>query len=153
MAKEPATAKLVLLGDSLVGKSSIVTRFVKNEFDQYKSSTIGATFFTQSVVIDQQVIKFEIWDTAGQEKYKSLAPLYYRGTSAALIVYDITNKETFDNARTWIDEVQTQEGKTVVIGLAGNKLDLSSNRKVLTEEGEKFARDNNFIFFETSAKK
>jgi len=152
MSKEPITVKLVLLGDSRVGKSSVVIRFVKNEFDQYKFPTIGATFLTQSVAVGDYLVKFEIWDTAGQEKYRSLAPLYYRGASAALIVYDITNRESFDNARKWIEEVQTQEGPHVVIGLAGNKLDLAANRQVSTEEGEAFARENNFIFFETSAK-
>jgi small GTP-binding protein len=97
-------------------------------------------------------VKFEIWDTAGQEKYRSLAPLYYRGASAALVVYDITNKESFDNARKWIQEVQTQEGQHVVIGLAGNKVDLEGQRQVKTEEGQTFAQDNGFIFYETSAK-
>jgi len=153
MSKEPITVKLVLLGDSRVGKSSVVIRFVKNEFDQYKFPTIGATFLTQSVAVDDYLVKFEIWDTAGQEKYRSLAPLYYRGASAALVVYDITNRESFDNARKWIEEVQTQEGHHVVIGLAGNKLDLAqSGRQVSTEEGEAYARENKYIFFETSAK-
>lgn len=152
MSKEPLTVKLVLLGDSRVGKSSVVIRFVKNEFDQYKFPTIGATFLTQSVTVGDYLVKFEIWDTAGQEKYRSLAPLYYRGASAALVVYDITNKESFDNARNWIEEVQTREGKHVVIGLAGNKVDLSPQRQVSTEEGENFAKEKGFLFFETSAK-
>lgn len=152
MQKEPLTVKLVLLGDSRVGKSSVVIRFVKNEFDQYKFPTIGATFLTQSVTVGDYLVKFEIWDTAGQEKYRSLAPLYYRGASAALVVYDITNKESLDNAKTWIHEVRTREGEHVVIGLAGNKLDLESNRAVSREEGEAFAKANGYIFFETSAK-
>eukprot|EP01084_Bolivina_argentea_P239227 402112_1 len=152
MTTTPLTVKLVLLGDSRVGKSSVVIRFVKNEFDQYKFPTIGATFLTQSVSVGDYLVKFEIWDTAGQEKYRSLAPLYYRGASAALVVYDITNRESFDNARKWIEEVQTQEGHHVVVGLAGNKVDLAANRKVSISEGEEFAKQKNFIFFETSAK-
>mmetsp|Transcript_8989 Transcript_8989/g.14680 ORF Transcript_8989/g.14680 Transcript_8989/m.14680 type:complete len:202 (-) Transcript_8989:446-1051(-) len=152
MTTNPLTVKLVLLGDSRVGKSSVVIRFVKNEFDQYKFPTIGATFLTQSVSVNDYLVKFEIWDTAGQEKYRSLAPLYYRGASAALVVYDITNRESFENARKWIEEVQTQEGNHVVIGLAGNKVDLAANRKVSTDEGAEFAKEKNFIFFETSAK-
>mmetsp|Transcript_17299 Transcript_17299/g.15543 ORF Transcript_17299/g.15543 Transcript_17299/m.15543 type:complete len:204 (+) Transcript_17299:81-692(+) len=152
MTTQPLTVKLVLLGDSRVGKSSVVIRFVKNEFDQYKFPTIGATFLTQSVSVGDYLVKFEIWDTAGQEKYRSLAPLYYRGASAALVVYDITNRESFENARKWIEEVQTQEGQHVVIGLAGNKVDLAANRKVSTDEGSQFAKEKNFIFFETSAK-
>ena len=152
MSTQPLTVKLVLLGDSRVGKSSVVIRFVKNEFDQYKFPTIGATFLTQSVSVGNYLVKFEIWDTAGQEKYRSLAPLYYRGASAALVVYDITNRESFENARKWIEEVQTQEGDHVVIGLAGNKVDLAANRKVSTDEGSQFAQEKKFIFFETSAK-
>merc|ERR1712087_570555 len=152
MTTTPLTVKLVLLGDSRVGKSSVVIRFVKNEFDQYKFPTIGATFLTQSVSVGNYLVKFEIWDTAGQEKYRSLAPLYYRGASAALVVYDITNRESFENARKWIEEVQTQEGSHVVIGLAANKVDLAANRKVSTDEGADFAKNKNFIFFETSAK-
>ena len=84
--------KLVLLGDTRVGKSSIVLRFIKGEFDDYKAPTIGATFLTKTVKTDDVTVKFEIWDTAGQEKYRSMAPLYYRGTSAALVVFDITSK-------------------------------------------------------------
>merc|ERR1712228_1103448 len=134
MSTQPLTVKLVLLGDSRVGKSSVVIRFVKNEFDQYKFPTIGATFLTWGVSVGNYLVKFEIWDTAGQEKYRSLAPLYYRGASAALVVYDITNRESFENARKWIEE-----GDHVVIGLAGNKVDLAANRKVSTEEGSQFA--------------
>eukprot|EP01084_Bolivina_argentea_P239226 402111_1 len=152
MTTTPLTVKLVLLGDSRVGKSSVVIRFVKNEFDQYKFPTIGATFLTQSVSVGDYLVKFEIWDTAGQEKYRSLAPLYYRGASAALVVYDITNRESFDNARKWIEEVQTQEGHHVVVGLAGNKVDLAANRKVSISEGEEFAKQKNFIFLKPRPK-
>merc|ERR1719249_349807 len=152
MAQPQISYKLVLLGDAAVGKSSVVGRFVKNEFLDFQQPTIGAAFLTQTVNLATHKVKFEIWDTAGQEKYRSLAPLYYRGASAALVVYDITNRESFENARKWIEEVQTQEGGHVVIGLAGNKVDLAANRKVSTEEGAQFAKEKNFIFFETSAK-
>lgn len=87
--------KLVLLGESSVGKSSLVLRFVKGQFHEFQESTIGAAFLTQTVQIDDTTVKFEIWDTAGQERYHSLAPMYYRGAQAAIVVYDITNKETF----------------------------------------------------------
>merc|ERR1719471_1599048 len=146
------TVKLVLLGDTQVGKSSTVIRFVKNEFDQYRYPTIGATFLTQSVNLENYTVRFEIWDTAGQEKYRSLAPLYYRGAHAALIVYDLTNKESFQNAKTWVEEVRKQEGDHVVIGLAGNKSDLAERRAVPTEDGESFASEGGFVFKETSAK-
>ncbi|ETO19253.1 Ras family protein [Reticulomyxa filosa] len=153
MSSEPIMIKLVLLGDQKVGKSCVVLRFVKDEFDPFKYPTIGATYLAQSVVLgNQQLVKFEIWDTAGQEKYRSLAPLYYHGASAALIVYDITSKESFDNAKWWVNEVQSKEGSHVVIALAGNKLDLSANRQVSTSEAQQYAQENKFIFFETSAK-
>uniref|UniRef100_A0A2K5MC10 RAB5B, member RAS onco family n=1 Tax=Cercocebus atys TaxID=9531 RepID=A0A2K5MC10_CERAT len=90
--------KLVLLGESAVGKSSLVLRFVKGQFHEYQESTIGAAFLTQSVCLDDTTVKFEIWDTAGQERYHSLAPMYYRGAQAAIVVYDITNQETFAQA-------------------------------------------------------
>jgi len=150
---EPAaTAKLVLLGDTQVGKSSTVIRFVKNEFDQYRYPTIGATFLTQSVHLHDYTVKFEIWDTAGQEKYRSLAPLYYRGANAALIVYDITNKDSFEHAKNWAKEVREREGGHVVIGLAGNKVDLEGRRMVDKSEADAFSRKAGFVFRETSAK-
>ena len=149
---EPITIKLVTLGDTKVGKSSIIVRFCKNEFDQYREPTIGATFLTQTVSVWNFNIRYEIWDTAGQEKFRSLAPLYYRGASAALIVYDITNRESFENATKWIQEVHSQEGKHVIIALAGNKVDLHSNRVVTKYEALELAKKNRYIFFETSAK-
>jgi len=151
-ATQVATAKLVLLGDTQVGKSSTVIRFVKNEFDQYRYPTIGATFLTQKVQLLDHTVRFEIWDTAGQEKYKSLTHLYYRGATAALIVYDITNKESFENAKTWTQEVRQQEGSHVIIGLAGNKVDLEGRRQVDKADAEAFATKWGFLFRETSAK-
>jgi len=144
--------KLVLLGDTQVGKSSIVIRFEKNEFDQYRYPTIGATFLTQKVQLQEHTVRFQIWDTAGQEKYKSLAPLYYKGAHAALVVYDITNRESFENAKGWVEELTQSGGGSVVIGLAGNKLDLEERRKVQKSEAEKLAQKQGFIFKETSAK-
>jgi len=98
------------------------------------------------------IVKFEIWDTAGQERYRSLAPMYYRGAAAALVVYDITDADSFAGAKTWIEELQRQGSADIVIGLAGNKCDLSSKRAVSTEEAKTYASDNGCIFFETSAK-
>ncbi|NWT10128.1 RAB5B protein, partial [Vireo altiloquus] len=128
--------KLVLLGESAVGKSSLVLRFVKGQFHEYQESTIGAAFLTQSVCLDDTTVKFEIWDTAGQERYHSLAPMYYRGAQAAIVVYDITNQargaqgETFARARSWVKELQRQASPSIVIALAGNKADLASKRMV-----------------------
>jgi small GTP-binding protein len=144
--------KVVLLGESAVGKSSLVLRFVKREFHEFQESTIGAAFLTQTVQIDDTTVKFEIWDTAGQERYHSLAPMYYRGAQAALIVYDITSKESFLKAQNWVRELQRQASSNIVIALVGNKLDLASNRGVDHSEAKMFADENNLLFMETSAK-
>ena len=144
--------KLVLLGDSAVGKSSLVLRFVRGQFFEYQESTIGAAFLTQTVALNDTTVKFEIWDTAGQERYHSLAPMYYRGAAAAIVVFDITNRDTFQRAKQWVKELQRQGNPNIVIALAGNKSDLSSKRKVEPEEAESYASDNGVFFMETSAK-
>merc|ERR1712023_221338 len=97
--------KLVLLGDSAVGKSSLVLRFVRGQFFEYQESTIGAAFMTQTLALDDTTVKFEIWDTAGQERYHSLAPMYYRGAQAAVVVYDVTSQDSFERAQRWISEL------------------------------------------------
>lgn len=135
-----------------MGKSSLVLRFVKREFHEFQESTIGAAFLTQTVQIDDTTVKFEIWDTAGQERYHSLAPMYYRGAQAALIVYDITSKDSFHKAQNWIRELQRQANANIVIALVGNKLDLASKRMVENSEAKEYAEENNLLFMETSAK-
>lgn len=144
--------KLVLLGDSAVGKSSLLVRFVKDQFQDFQESTIGAAFLTQMVSVDGIMVKFEIWDTAGQERYHSLAPMYYRAAHAAIVVYDITNTETFNRAKRWVSELQEQANPNIVIALAGNKADKSANRAVEYEDAQVYAADNNLVFMETSAK-
>ena len=144
--------KVVLLGESAVGKSSLVLRFVKREFHEFQESTIGAAFLTQTIQIDDTTVKFEIWDTAGQERYHSLAPMYYRGAQAALIVYDITSKESFLKAQNWVRELQRQASANIVIALVGNKLDLANKRNVEYNEAKSYAEENNLLFMETSAK-
>ncbi|XP_010018349.1 PREDICTED: ras-related protein Rab-5C isoform X2 [Nestor notabilis] len=130
--------KLVLLGESAVGKSSLVLRFVKGQFHEYQESTIGG--------------EFEIWDTAGQERYHSLAPMYYRGAQAAIVVYDITNTDTFVRAKNWVKELQRQASPNIVIALAGNKADLATKRAVDFQDAQTYADDNSLLFMETSAK-
>jgi len=144
--------KLVLLGESAVGKSSLVLRFVKGQFHEYQESTIGAAFLTQTICLDDTTVKFEIWDTAGQERYHSLAPMYYRGAQAAIVVYDITNQESFAKAKNWVKELQRQASPNIVIALAGNKADLAAKRVVEYEEAQAYAEDNGLLFMETSAK-
>jgi len=144
--------KLVLLGDTAVGKSCLVVRFVRDEFFEFQEPTIGAAFLTQTVALDDATIKFEIWDTAGQERYRSLAPMYYRGAAAAIVVYDITNPESFAGAKGWVKELQRRGDPNVVIALAGNKADLESRRKVEFEEAKAYAEEHGILLMETSAK-
>jgi len=144
--------KLVLLGDSAVGKSCLVVRFVRDEFFEFQEPTIGAAFLTQTVTLDDATVKFEIWDTAGQERYRSLAPMYYRGAAAAVVVYDITKKDSFNGAKSWVKELQRRGDPNVVIALAGNKADMEAKRKVQTEEAQQYAKDNDILHLETSAK-
>ncbi|KAJ1665649.1 Vacuolar protein sorting-associated protein 21 [Coemansia sp. RSA 1813] len=121
---KPIQIKVVLLGDAAVGKSSLVLRFVNNEFQENKEPTIGAAFLTQKVRLDDSVLKLDIWDTAGQERFHSLAPMYYRNAQAAVVVYDITRAESLNRAKSWIKELQRQANPNIVIALVGNKLDL-----------------------------
>ncbi|KAI4879934.1 hypothetical protein NFI96_024539 [Prochilodus magdalenae] len=144
--------KLVLLGESAVGKSSLVLRFVKGQFHEFQESTIGAAFLTQTVCLDDTTVKFEIWDTAGQERYHSLAPMYYRGAQAAIVVYDITNEESFTRAKNWVKELQRQASPNIVIALAGNKADLANKRALDFQDAQSYADDNSLLFMETSAK-
>jgi len=116
--------KLVLLGEAAVGKSSVVLRFVSNEFQANKEPTIGAAFLTQKCRLEDRVLRYEIWDTAGQERFHSLAPMYYRNAQAAVVVYDITKASSLEKAKTWVKELQRQANPNIVIALAGNKLDL-----------------------------
>ncbi|XP_043696271.1 ras-related protein RHN1 [Telopea speciosissima] len=152
MGNNNLNAKLVLLGDMGAGKSSLVLRFVKGQFLEFQESTIGAAFFSQTLAVNDATVKFEIWDTAGQERYHSLAPMYYRGAAAAIIVYDITNTESFARAKKWVQELQKQGNPNMVMAFAGNKADLEDKRKVTAEEARMYAEENGLFFMETSAK-
>ncbi|KAI0374284.1 GTP-binding protein ypt5 [Pilatotrama ljubarskyi] len=137
--------KLVLLGEAAVGKSSIVLRFVSNEFQPNKEPTIGAAFLTQKCRLEDRVLRYEIWDTAGQERFHSLAPMYYRNAQAAVVVYDVTKASSLEKAKTWVKELQRQANPNIVIALAGNKIDLvtpsSSTSASSTPESEDEADD------------
>ena len=148
------TCKVVLLGDINVGKSSWIERLVKDTFMEFPVVTIGAAIMTHTLVLEDMIVILEIWDTAGQERYNrlSLAPQYYRGANAALVLYDITSQQSFLGAKNWISELRRQENANIVIGLAGNKLDMDSNREVSYHEAETYAEQNGCIFFETSSK-
>ncbi|KAG7764322.1 hypothetical protein KL931_004844 [Ogataea haglerorum] len=142
-----------VLGESAVGKSSIVHRFVKDSFTDSRESTIGAAFLTQTIQIDTNTtVKFEIWDTAGQERYRSLASMYYRNAQAALVVFDITQELSLDKAKYWIKELQKQANSDIVIALVGNKLDLEEERKISKDEAQAFANELGLMYAEVSAK-
>ncbi|XP_027253565.1 ras-related protein Rab-31 isoform X8 [Cricetulus griseus] len=122
--------KVCLLGDTGVGKSSIVCRFVQDHFDHNISPTIGASFMTKTVPCGNELHKFLIWDTAGQERFHSLAPMYYRGSAAAVIVYDITKQDSFHTLKKWVKELKEHGPENIVMAIAGNKCDLSDIRSI-----------------------
>jgi Ras-related protein Rab-22 len=144
--------KVVLLGDAGVGKSSLVLRFVTNSFDKYSESTIGASFMSKLLLVDGAPIKYQIWDTAGQEKYHSLAPMYYRGAAAAIIVYDITRAASFQTLKNWVRELQQLGPENIVLAVCGNKSDLEDKREVSTAEAKAYAAEIGALFLEASAK-
>jgi len=149
-----ASVKLVLLGNASVGKSSILQRFASEIYTEHKPPTVGAAFITKTITVDKRrQVKMDIWDTAGQEKYRSMTPLYYRGAYAAIIVYDITDRETYQGALSWINEIKQIEGDKIKVALVGNKLDLQmTDRRVEYEMARKYAIEHQHIFMETSAK-
>ncbi|GAB4844630.1 Ras- protein raba3 [Ancistrocladus abbreviatus] len=143
--------KVVVTGDSAVGKTQILSRFAKNEFSFDSKSTIGVEFQTRTVSIKSKVIKAQIWDTAGQERYRAVTSAYYRGALGAMLVYDITKRQTFDHVSRWVDELRAHADSSIVIMLIGNKADLAEQRAVPTEDALEFAQDQGLFFFETSA--
>eukprot|EP00128_Syssomonas_multiformis_P010200 Colp12_sorted_trinity150504_noHs@1162 len=152
MDSKPREVKVVLLGDSGVGKSSLVLRFVTNNFKPYSESTIGASFMSKMITVSNKQIKFQIWDTAGQEKYHSLAPMYYRGAAAAIVVYDITRASSFKTLKHWVEELKAKGPKDIAIAIAGNKADLHQAREVDQEMAIAYAEEIGALYLETSAK-
>ena len=146
--------KIIVIGDSSVGKTNLLTRFVKNQFSADSKPTIGVDFSTKTVAIDRKNIKVQIWDTAGQERFKAFSSAYYNGSHGAFIVYDITNRDSFENVKTWVTEIKTHlDIKNLVVMLVGNKSDLDTSRAITEEEGRTLAEQYDFFFMETSAKK
>lgn len=142
--------KLVLLGDTGVGKSSLSRRFVNKSFYDREDPTIGASFLYKKVYLNDCIVGLEIWDTAGQERFHSLAPMYYRAADAALVVYDVTNMNSFDKAKKWINELHRSSPPITVIMLVCNKVDLVDDSNA--NEAKRFAKNNNLLFMEVSAK-
>ena len=152
MSKAPIQVKLVLLGDSGVGKSSIVLRFVADNFKSDAEATIGASYMGKILQFNDKMIKFNIWDTAGQERYHALAKMYYRDATAAIMVYDITKKDSFEGIKRWHKELTEFGPKDIPIVIAGNKEDLVQNEAVTPEEATSFAKSIGAIYKKTSAK-
>ena len=146
--------KLILIGNSCVGKSSIIQRYIQKTFNDEYTCTIGVDFFMKTLDINDNLIKLQLWDTAGTEKFKSITTGYYRGANAAFVVFDLTSRISFDSVSEWIQNYYNYSNpnseKNVV--LIGNKSDLKENREISDEEINKFAINNNIKYFETSAK-
>ncbi|XP_069049836.1 ras-related protein Rab-41 isoform X2 [Lepisosteus oculatus] len=145
--------KLVFLGEQSVGKTSLITRFMYDSFDNTYQATIGIDFLSKTMYLEDRTIRLQLWDTAGQERFRSLIPSYIRDSAAAVVVYDIANLNSFQQTSKWIDDVRTERGSDVIIMLVGNKTDLADkSRQITTEEGEQRAKELNVMFIETSAK-
>ena len=145
--------KVLTLGDSLVGKTSIVLRFSEDKFDDNIFSTIGIDFKTKYMKIGESTVKVLIWDTAGQEKFQNIAKQYYKGANGVLLIYDISNRDSFNRISFWLKELKENNRiNELFICLVGNKIDLEQNRVISKEEGEKYAKENNISFIEVSAK-
>lgn len=150
-AGEEYLFKIVIIGDSAVGKSNLLSRYARNEFNPHSKATIGVEFQTRTLVIQHKSVKAQIWDTAGQERYRAVTSAYYRGAVGAMLVYDITRRQSFDHIPRWLDELRSHADKNIVIILIGNKTDLENQRAVPTEDAKEFAQKEGLFFLETSA--
>ena len=144
--------KYVIVGDASVGKSNLLLRYTHGEFREEYQLTIGVEFGSNNIVINNSIYRIQIWDTAGQENFRSITRSYYKNSACALIVYDITRRVSFESLSDWIEDCKNSSPKTVVMVLVGNKCDLAQNREVNEEEGREFAEKHGMLFFETSAK-
>ena len=144
--------KYIIIGNSGVGKSNILLRYVHNQFNDEFKTTVGVEFGAKNIEINKKRFRIQIWDTAGQENFRSITRAYYKNSVCACIVYDITNRTSFEEIQSWLNDCKKQTPKTIELVLVGNKNDLEKDRKVTFEEGKAYAEKNNMIFLETSAK-
>ncbi|TMW61083.1 hypothetical protein Poli38472_014544 [Pythium oligandrum] len=144
--------KVVLLGEGRVGKTSILLRYIKGEYDDRQVSTLQASYLDKRLMVDNAKVQLSLWDTAGQERFHALGPIYYRDADGALLVYDITDDESFKKVRTWVKELRRIVGDDIDISIAGNKVDLQRNRKVSEDEAKRYAESVGATHFNTSAK-
>ena len=144
--------KYIIIGDAAVGKSNLLLRYTHGQFKPEYQLTIGVEFGAKNISISNKTYRIQIWDTAGQENFRSITRAYYKNSACALVVYDISNRESFDNINTWIEDCKSQSPQTIFMVLVGNKNDLEDKRAVTFEEGQELAEKNKMMFFETSAK-
>ena len=149
--KEDYKIKIVVIGDSGVGKTNLIKRFISGTFDQNTKATVGVEFISKSYKINKHIFKIELWDTAGQERYKSITSVYYKGSKGALIVYDVTSKTSFDNIGKWISEIRDKTSKDIPLVLVGNKIDLMQYREVSNDQAMNKAKLIGMPIMETSA--
>ena len=145
-------AKVVLCGEAATGKSSLASRFARGTFAPFSESTIGAAYLSHAVQMDGTVVRFDIWDTAGTERFRSVAPMYYRGASAAVVVFDVTSRASLEGAREWVEELRREGPAGMVVVVAGNKCDLGTKREVAEDEAREWADAEGIVVVETSAK-
>lgn len=144
--------KLVLIGETAVGKTNLLLRYTENKYDFSQRPTIGMDFVSKDITIEGRKIKIQFWDTAGQEKYKSIANSYFKISNGIILVYDVSRRETFEKLDRWLVDIRSNSQHEVKILLVGNKIDLKENRQVTTEEGTEYAKNNGLFFWETSGK-
>ena len=150
---EERVYKILLLGDSMVGKTCFLLKYTDKSFQEIHMSTIGLDYRLKTLTLkNRKTVKLQIWDTAGQDRFRSITKNYYKKANGIILIYDVTNKKSYKNISVWINQIKEEADPNVVIYLAGNKIDMEEERKIKTEEGEKLAEEYNFPFKETSAK-
>ena len=149
--KEDYKLKVVIIGDSGVGKTNLIKRFVSDTFSENSKATVGVEFLSKTYKINDHIFKIELWDTAGQERYKSITSVYYKGSKGALLVYDITSQISFDNIGKWITEIRDKTSKDITLMMVGNKMDLNQYREVSNEQALNKAKTLGIPIMETSA--
>eukprot|EP00694_Reclinomonas_americana_P007141 EC798019.1.p1 GENE.EC798019.1~~EC798019.1.p1 ORF type:complete len:206 (+),score=40.73 EC798019.1:57-674(+) len=152
MQQAPLDAKIVVLGDTGVGKTCVVTQYTSGSFSADVGPTVGASFLTKKIMLDDRKLSLQLWDTAGQERFRSMAPMYYRGASAAVLVFDVTNAESFRSVQDWVKELKRNVREPMILVIACNKVDLGTERRISFEQADEYAKEIGAKAFETSAK-
>ena len=151
--QEPPLYKILLLGDSTVGKTCFLLRYMDETFIDSHMATIGLDYRLKTMILgEQKIVKVQLWDTAGQDKFRAITRNYYKGANGIILIYDVTNINTYENIKKWLNEIKEEISDKVSIILIGNKIDNENQRKITKEQGEKLANEVNIPFFETSAK-